>query len=778
MTTADVDVPPVGSGPDEPLPPGTPVDRTNCAREQIHLTAAVQPGSVLLCVSAADLRVVQSSADAGDLFDGPVHGRSLTELLGAAAAADLVAGPAQRFHRLASGSGRLTRTVDAAGYVPDPRLLVVELEPRPDQDDETPAGIPAALVHTVQQLQLGRSVAEVLETGVRLLREITGYDRAWAYRFEPDEHGVIVAEDAAPGLAGFLGLHYPAGDVPPQARALYLRNRVRSIPDADADPTPLEPPVNPVTGGWLDQSDGAARAVSPVHLRYLRNMGAHAALSVAVEVQGRLWGLLSAHDYRGPRRVPPEVRTVAELLGLVLSTRVADLEATAREAAEVALDRHRAAVLEGVAAAPSVLEGLAAAGAALLRVCDSAGVVVRVGGELRLVGATPPAMDVARLLDWLDAAPATGEGTVAVADLPHAAPSLADLAGTASGVLAVPLSRAQRNWIVWLRPEQPRTVVWGASAAPVVVQADGQPRSAPRESFERWRESVLGRARAWAPSELASADRLRAGLGTHLIARAEELARLNARLAQVNEELDAFTYSAAHDLKEPLRGIHVYATFLAEDYADTLDEAGRDRLAAILSLSRRMGVLIDSLLDYSRLTGEELHVVRLDLREVLRSATELVGARLEAAGGQVLLEDPGPPGALVGDPDRVVDVLANLLANAVKYRSAEPPVVRVGVRPVAETRRGPALVPAAAAGAGSTPAVYVADNGIGIAPEDQEEVFRVFRRLHRIDERRDPDGGAGAGLGVCRRIVHRHGGVMWVESEPGRGATFYFTLGP
>src|SRR3954470_14386584 len=160
--------------PGGPLPPGTPVDRSNCMREQIHLTAAVQPGGALLCVATADHRVVQSSADAGELFGGPVQGTTLEELVGTAATAALVAGPARRFSRLPPGSGRLVRTVDASCYVPEPRLLVVELEPRPEPDD-APAGAPAVLVHTVQQLQVGRSVPEVLDVAVRVLRDLSGF---------------------------------------------------------------------------------------------------------------------------------------------------------------------------------------------------------------------------------------------------------------------------------------------------------------------------------------------------------------------------------------------------------------------------------------------------------------------------------------------------------------------------------------------------------------------------------------------------------------------------
>ena len=158
------------------------------------------------------------------------------------------------------------------------------------------------------------------------MRELTGSDRVWAYRFEPDDHGVIVAEDKRDDLDAFLGLHYPASDIPPQARALFFQNRLRFIHDVETPATPLEPLVNPLTGEWLDLSAGVLRAVSPIHIQYLQNMGATASLSIALTAGGRLWGLISGHHYSGPLFVPHEVRATCELIGIVCSMQLEALE--------------------------------------------------------------------------------------------------------------------------------------------------------------------------------------------------------------------------------------------------------------------------------------------------------------------------------------------------------------------------------------------------------------------------------------------------------------------
>ena len=765
------------------LPPGTRIDRDNCVLEPIHLAGAVLAGGVLVCARVDDGTVVQASANAPDLFAGPVLGRTVGDLLGTGALPELrrLAGTVahgRRVHRLPAGRGALPVPVDVSSYCPDPRLVVAELEPVGPGTEE-PQELPDAVGGLLQALQGVDTVQQLLDSSVRVMRELTAFDRVWAYRFEPDGHGVIVAESAGPDVPSFLGLHYPADDVPPLARALYLRNRIRVVPDVEALPVALEPVVNPVTGEWLDQADGVLRAVSSMHVEYLRNMGVRASMSVALAVDGRLWGLLSAHDYRGPRRVPPALRTACELLGSVVSLQLVSVADVARARAEVAREQHRTAIVGSVVASATVADGLAASSEALLAVCGAEAAVVRIGEDLRRIGPAPTLDEAQLLLDWLDRQPTEDPAEpVVTAGLPAEDPALAALADRASGLLAVPLSRTQRNWIVWLRPEYVRTVVWGASAAPVVVGEHGQLRLAPRESFELWRQSVEGTSRPWDDGEVQSACRLRAALGTHVVARAEELGRLAMRLIQANEELEALAYAAAHDLKEPLRGIHVYASFLAEDYEQTLDAAGQERLRAILSLSARMSALVDSLLDYARRGHGDLRLEPLDLVGLVGRAEELVAARLQATGGRVVIEETGPPGALRGDPDRVTDVLANLLANALKYRAGAPPVIRVGVRPVGQTAKGPALSPSSTTAAGNALAVYVADNGIGIAPEHHEEVFRIFRRLGDRESSTDLTGSAGVGLAVCRRIVQRHGGVIWVESRPGEGATFYFTLAP
>lgn len=249
----------------------------------------------------------------------------------------------------------------------------------------------------------------------------------------------------------------------------------------------------------------------------------------------------------------------------------------------------------------------------------------------------------------------------------------------------------------------------------------------------------------------------------------EELRRLNVELTRSNRELDAFTYIASHDLKEPLRGIHNYSHFLMEDYGDRLDEQGRDQLLTLQRLTRRMEELIESLLHYSRLGRQEIERSKVGLQPVLDEVSELLLPRLRESG--VELRVPRPLPNVAADPTLVSELLTNLIANAIKYNNKDQKWVEIGYQPVEQVTGDDSTVPSMDS---LGPIVFhVRDNGIGIAQKHHDAVFRIFKRLHGRD---DFGGGTGAGLTIARKIVERHGGRIWLDSLPGEGTTVYFTL--
>jgi light-regulated signal transduction histidine kinase (bacteriophytochrome) len=234
----------------------------------------------------------------------------------------------------------------------------------------------------------------------------------------------------------------------------------------------------------------------------------------------------------------------------------------------------------------------------------------------------------------------------------------------------------------------------------------------------------------------------------------EQLRQKAAELEAKNQELDAFTYSVSHDLKEPLRAIEAFSQFVLEDCADRLDEQGREYLLKLANAAVRMKKLIEDLLTLSRASRESRRRTQVNVGRLVRDVVERMSSTVKGRGATVEVEDGLPD--VLADPPRVEEVFANLLGNALKFNESKRPFVKIGVR----------------ATEGGMATFYVQDNGIGIEPQYHERIFGVFQRLHR----REQYEGTGAGLAIVKRVVEIFGGRTWVESELGAGATFLFTL--
>src|SRR5690554_1733749 len=485
-----------------------PVDLDNCAREPIHVPGSVQPRGVLLALH--DGVVVQASASTAELLAREVDdvvGRTLEEVVGASAAAVVAA------HVRLPGDMRDRNPVlvhlpdggawDAIVHHPPgaEQLLVLELEPA-----EGPR--PLAYANTFQlvrgslgELNRARSLAELYDVAAREVRDLTGFDRVMVYRFDADYNGEVVAEAKRPDLNAFHGLHYPATDIPAQARALYELNWIRLISDIGYTPSPLVPQLNPVTGAALDLTYATLRSVSPIHVEYLQNMGVTASMSISLLKDGRLWGLIACHHYSGPHAPSYGARAAAEFLGSVLSLRlIAQVEEDRITAA-----RRVAHDLAGLVAA-SRDEDLPLTEAlvqqpALLDIMGADGAVVRAQGRTATAGSAP--RDVGGVLDW---ATSSSREVVASDSLTRDAPQLdADFAG------ALALNLAEGDTIVWLRREVARSVDWGGDPHnKAIARREGDSvRLSPRKSFERWRQTVRGSSLPWIDEQLETAAVLR-----------------------------------------------------------------------------------------------------------------------------------------------------------------------------------------------------------------------------------------------------------------------------
>ena len=517
-----------------PAVPAVPV--VDCADEPIRIPGSIQPHGALLLVEEADRRVVMASRNVAEHLGrdvAAVVGQTLADVVGREAAAAVTVsddGAEPRRVELA-GPGGLRRPADLLVHRAD-GALVVEIEPRDDVGGDAPPRTRQAL----RALQGARSVADLTGSLAREMRRVTGFDRVMVYRFDDEWNGEVVAEDAREDLDPFLGLHYPASDIPAQARALYATQWLRSIPDATYAPSPLVPVVNPRTGVPLDLSGAALRSVSPVHLQYLANMGVRASMSVSLLSHGRLWGLVACHHYAGPHYPSAATRNVAEFLGRTASLLLQGKEDEARYVDTLANTATAADLTRALAAnIREPLETLTREGGVLDLVDGAAGAAVRVHGELRLLGETPTAEqveDLARM--WWSGSRQPVVTDALGRDFPeHDLP--ARVASTASGVLAVPLTSGGRNdFLMWFRPEALREVSWaGNPHAQALEPTEAGLRLTPRASFAEWVEQVRGRSEPWSATEAAAAQRLGQDVDELLARRTAEDGRIAAALQRI-----------------------------------------------------------------------------------------------------------------------------------------------------------------------------------------------------------------------------------------------------
>ena len=765
------------------------VNLGNCDDEPVRTPGCIQGHGLMLALNPAGFVVTQASENWPDwngLPLGSMLGQTLAQVLGQAEservavllASELLEGnPLYALTtRLASGP-KAGVALDLSIHLAD-GVLIAELEPTGrDNAPPTTAGDYYSMVkQTLVRLKAAASLADFCAVAAAEVRRITRLDRVMVYRFHADDTGEVLADAHRDDLHSWLGLRYPATDIPKPAREIFKRIGVRPLPDVDVALCEMVPLLNPVTGRPLDMTHCALRGPSVMYTEYLRNMGVAATLTMPILRGGQLWGLIACH-HLAPVDMTFPVRAAAEFMAQMVSLEIAAAEG--REHVQYRLDLDAAHYVALARASSEARVGALTEGhTGLLAGIRAGGVAVSEQGRWSMAGNTPEPPELDALCRWLRHSvdlPGDGRPVVALDALSAYFPEAAGWAPLAAGLLAIPISQhLHGDWVLWFRPEQVQTFKWGGNPndKPTVAGPHGA-RLTPRKSFEIWQEEARGRSAPWLPVELDAALKLRVLLRDVVIGRAEQLAVLNTDLVRSNDELDAFAYVAGHDLKEPLRGIHKHAHQLLQD-AEANHAAGnqsRARLDAMLRLTVRMDGLLDALLHFSRVGRLSMDREEMHLDELLADAVDSLGARLE--DGRVEIRVPRPLPVVRCDRVRTREIFANLVANAAKYNDKAERWIEVGfldpIDPPAPADRW-----GVAARLAGERVFYVRDNGIGIEDRHRDRVFMMFKRLHARDAF---GGGSGAGLAIAKKLVEQHRGAIWFESVAGVGTTFFFTLG-
>ncbi|WP_071191316.1 ATP-binding protein [Trichormus sp. NMC-1] len=735
------------------------VNVTSLKEAPIHISSKIQPHGILLVLEEPELKVLQVSNNTLNIFGiSPENmlGKKLEDLVDPFQIERIKSGLSEQNLDFINPTkiwirkkGDEYTVFDAVFHRNTEGFLILELEPAISQENIPFLSFYHLARASINQLETTKNLREFGQIIVQEIRKVTGFDRIMLYKFDDDGHGSVIAEEKIESLEPYLGLHFPESDIPKPARKLFISNSIRLIPDAHSQPIEIFPVNNPVTERPVDLTQSSLRSAASCHTEYLHNMGVGASLTISLIKDQKLWGLIACH-HQTPKYVSYELRKACEFLGRLIFSEISAREETEDYDYRMNLTSIQSLLVEYMSHEDNFIDGLVKKQPNLLDLTSAKGAAVCFGGNYTLIGETPKEEDLNFLVEWLKN---NIEDEVFYTDsLPSLYPDAVSFKNVASGLLAIPIS--QRNYVLWFRPEVIQTVNWGGDPhkAFEVSQSHGNLRLCPRKSFELWKETVRLTSLPWKYVEIRAALELRKAIVNIVLRQADELAQLAQDLERSNAELKKFAYVASHDLQEPLNQVANYVQLLEMRYEAQLDEDAKEFINYAVEGVSLMQTLIDDVLAYSKVDSQAIAFQVTEVDTALERALSNLRKRISETG-TIITHDPLP--TVMADSTQLMQLFLNLIGNAIKFRSEEPPQIHIG----AERLEDEWLF-------------SVRDNGIGIEPQFSDRIFIIFQRLHTRDEY----PGTGMGLAICKKIVECHRGRIWVESQLGQGATFYFTI--
>lgn len=729
----------------------------SCEKEPIHIPGSIQPFGYLIAFKADSLEVTYCSSNIDVLC-----GRSLSDIVGFSVQ-DLF--PDSAFNEIITSQNRAEKNIHRVWIQEKQYYLtihttdtfhILEIEPA-DTTEDLPLLSIEEINDFIHRIQAEPTMLQLCQVVTGYIRQKLEFDRVMIYRFFEDNSGEVLAESLTDGLEPYLGLRYPEGDIPKQARDLYLRNLVRIIPDVSSIPVSLFGSTKKTDDiDQLDLSDAVLRSVSPIHIQYLKNMGVGASFSVSIIQNKKLWGLISCHHLT-PKNLSPYQRQACLLYSRLLSSQLE----VHMQAGSLALikktDFHLDYLLKQLSRNDLSYRYFIQS-IDLMHLTGSTGVIAFLDGILYQTEQTPPLEIVERLGEYLhqNIGNETFISESVIRFFPEIEPFLSQLAG----ILYCPLDKHRKDYIMWIKPEQVQSIPW-AGQPPQTDPLTGHKSMTPRSSFAAWIEQVKGQSEKWHPYQISAARRLAPTLQRNLYQlymdrekdKQDELVLLNQQLRNTTEELEAFSYTVAHDLRTPLRAINAYTRILLAETESVLSPQSGQILKDITRNATQMGVLIDSLLEFARIGQKEIIRGHINMQQLVHTILSKLKENTLFDMETIRIDSLENTS---GDPVLMGQVWFNLLSNAIKYTQYMPHRrIEIGCKKDEKQ------------------IIYsVKDNGAGFDMKYYDKLFGVFNRLHDITLFE----GTGIGLAIVKKIIERHSGKVWATAVPNLGATFFFSL--
>ena len=723
-----------------------------CAREPIHIPGSIQPYGMLFVLEGDAHRVIQVSDNVQrwlpQLTVDTVLHKTLGDIIGHEQAEQI------RHIVVERSLMPIQSTIikiddiwfDAVAHRVDEQIIV-ELEIVDDKKSLVRDFFYDELRDFAVGLRTAVTLPELFDFVTTKIRDITGFDRVKLYRFDENWNGEVVGESKAEYMPSYRGLHFPASDIPEQARKLYMTNYIRQIADVSYAPVPIVPPLHPDSDKPLDMSLSVLRSVSPVHVQYLANMGIHASMSVSIIQDGKLWGLVACHHNVG-YHVPYRVRMVSEIMGHIFSAQLSSLEGLRDKEAQQKRNLIVERLSAGLKADFNLEELLNGRQALALSALDANGMAVMTRKRMLLFGETPNEATVKALANWIQAQTSGVYSTQEAETLFGDVPALHKLKG---GFLAAPISSTKSDYIIWFRSSVQQQVNWAGSPEKSAAQTRAGYRLMPRSSFELWKETVKHKSKPWTRDDMETAQNI-----VQVVLEGERLSAEHANVAK-----SEFLANMSHELRTPMNAITGIVSLL--DRGAPLDDRQRKLLEVLKLSSDSLLNLINDLLDVAKIESHELVLESnpINIADIVGEVGSVMSVR--AAEKNVMLNIKCPDRrrlAVRGDAMRLQQVLTNLVSNAVKF--TEDGFVHILVRVEGEGRHNRTVL------------IEVADSGIGMSARQTERIFDKFVQADSTISRRY--GGTGLGLAITKQLVELMGGEIAVQSQEGLGSRFTVSL--
>ncbi|MCY7422356.1 MAG: GAF domain-containing protein [Chitinophagaceae bacterium] len=741
---------------------------TNCDAEPIHIPGSIQSYGYLLALNKTNNTIQYCSENCTTLFSKPLNqilSKPFSEFFNKEDETSLAAYSAKTENAVkpfAFSVGNQSFHITAFSTKEN---IVMEFEPFSPEGFELPD-----LFFQTKRFAYSTERADNLQMLCQDVadetRTITGYDRVMIYRFDKDNNGQVFAESRIDKIEPFLGLYYPATDIPVQTRELFLLNSIRMLANVQATNVPLYALDENADNKSIDLSLSILRSFSPMHIQYLKNMGVGATFTIALINHGKLWGLIACHHY-APKHIPYHVRLAAHLQGIFLSSQI-DVRQVADEFELVKETEKKLDSLHKIMTGSEKSLAKEQTLVQLKNLLNADAVVIAYKETFYKHGLLLQDEKLNGLMNWLDTS--IDHGIFQTSKLGYSYPQAAGLGSQVAGVVYLPIGTQTKNGIAWIRQEVEKTVNWGGDPSkPMNIDAGNQSLT-PRKSFVLWKEAVKGQSAAWQKPEINAASVICSYIQHqfHLSDMQEEEHRylnLNERLKKANEELENMNWISTHDLKEPLRKIQIYASIILQKHQANLPELVTTNILRMQSSAARMQNLVDALLSYTKVINEEKQLVNIDLNVLLDEIQADLKESIEEKAGHLQW---GNLPVIQGITFLIRQLFENLINNSLKFtKEGRPPVIIISSQLVYEKTMKQTMPDSEH----DYYKITVADNGVGFNPAYKKELFRMFQRFHGKKYI-----GTGIGLSICQKIAEAHNGFIEAEGEEGKGAAFNIYL--